>query len=141
MVKKILQLCLAAGIGMGPGAFAQAPPEPKYGYEVATVKRSDPAARGSRIQPGPQGGLRTTNTSLITLLTFAYDVRDYQFLDAPGWVKTDGFDVSFTPDRPEILPKPGEGRIQDLEPVMDRQRQRLQAVLRSVRFETAAGNT
>jgi uncharacterized protein (TIGR03435 family) len=116
-------------------SFAQTPPEPKYGYEVASIKKSDPTERGVRIGPGPQGGLRTTNTSLMTLITFAYDVRDYQVLDAPGWarpgwVKSEGFDVSFTPDKPEALPKPGEATAAAMQPMMERQQQRMQAVLR-----------
>jgi uncharacterized protein (TIGR03435 family) len=111
-------------------AVAQSPPEPKYTYEVVSIKQSDPAARGGRIGPGSQGGLRTTNTNLMVLLTFAYDVRDYQIIDAPGWARSEGFDVSFTPDKPEAFPKPGEGDMKSLEPMMDRQRQRMQAILR-----------
>ncbi len=65
----------------------------------------------------------------MQLLTFAYDVRDYQFLDAPGWVKSDRFDVSFTPDSPEVTPQPGMGRDK-MEAMFNRQRQRLRAVLR-----------
>ena len=122
-------------------APAQTPPEPTYGYEVVSIKKSDPAARGIRIGPGPQGGLRTSNTSLMTLLTFAYDVRDYQILEAPGWSKTDGFDVSFTPEKPETPLKPGEADAKSMEIMMHRQRQRMQAVLRdrfgvTLRMET-----
>jgi bla regulator protein blaR1 len=112
------------------GAAAQSPPEPRYGYEVASIKKADPSARGVRIGPGAQGGLRTTNTNLMVLMTFAYDVRDYQIIDAPGWARGEGFDVSFTPDKPEVLPKPGEGDAKSLETMMDRQRQRMQAILR-----------
>jgi uncharacterized protein (TIGR03435 family) len=121
---------LIAGLAAGVCAIAQAPPEPKYGYEVVSIKKSDPAARGSRIEPGPQGGLRTTNTGLMMLLTMAYDVRDYQIIDAPGWARSEGFDISFTPDKPEALPKPGEGGVQEVETMMVRQRQRMQAILR-----------
>lgn len=107
---------------------AQSPTEPQYGYEVASVKKAAPR-QGIRIGPGPQGGLRTENTSLLTLITFAYDIRDYQLLDAPGWVKGDAFDVSFTPDKPETPMDPSQG-IAQLEPRMRRQQQRLRAVLR-----------
>jgi bla regulator protein blaR1 len=111
-------------------APAQAPAEPTYGYEVVSVKKSDPAARGIRIGPGPQGGLRSSNTTLMVLLTFAYDVRDYQILEAPGWSKNEGFDVSFTPEKPETPLKPGEADAKSMETMMHRQRQRMQAVLR-----------
>jgi uncharacterized protein (TIGR03435 family) len=111
-------------------AAGQVPPEPGYGYEVASIRKSDPAARGILIQPGPQGGLRSTNTPLLVLITFAYDVRDYQVLDAPGWAKGEGYDVSFTPDRPEALPKPGEASAATMRTMMGRQRERMKAVLR-----------
>src|SRR5450432_2544685 len=106
---------LAVGFLTGVSALAQAPPEPKYGYEVVSIKKSDPAARGVRIGPGPQGGLKSMNTNLMVLLTFAYDVRDYQIIDAPGWAKGEGFDVSFTPDKPETPPKPGETDAKSME--------------------------
>jgi len=128
-MQNIRRFAVVAGFVAGVCAFAQAPPEPKYGYEVVSIKKADPAARGVRIGPGPQGGLRTTNTSLMTLLTFSYDVRDYQIIDAPGWVKGESFDVSFTPDKPEALPGPGTD-VKSIETMMERQRQRMQAILR-----------
>jgi len=111
-------------------ARAQAPPEPPYGYGVVSVKKSDPAARGIRIGPGPQGGLHSSNTTVMVLLTFAYDVRDYQILEAPGRSKSEGFDVSFTPEKPGTPLKPGEADAKSMETMMHRQRQRMQAVLR-----------
>jgi uncharacterized protein (TIGR03435 family) len=121
---------LVVALSLPGSAFAQAPPEPRYGYEVASIKKADPAAHGVMIGRGPQGGLKTTNTNLLTLMTFAYGVRDYQIIDAPGWARGEGFDVSFTPDKPEVFPKPGEGDLKALESMMDRQRQRVQAILR-----------
>jgi uncharacterized protein (TIGR03435 family) len=105
------------------------PPAPKYGYEVASVKRSAPDQTNSRIRPGAQGGIRTENTSVMALLTFAYDVRDYQFVDAPGWVTSERYDVSFTPDKPEEAASPTTPRDQ-MEGQFRRQQQRMQAVLR-----------
>src|ERR1700712_554219 len=140
-MKAIWRFGFVAGFATGIAALAQAPPEPKYGYEVVSVKKAEPDARGNRIGPGPQGGVRTTNTNLMALLTFSYDVRDYQIIDEPGWAKTEGFDVSFTPDKPEALPKPGEADANGMATMMDRQRQRMQTVLRDrfalkVRMET-----
>ncbi len=107
-------------------AFGQTP---EYGYEVATVKKADPAARGNRIGPGPQGGMRTSNTTLQMLIAFVYNVQDYQIVDAPAWVKSEAFDVSFTPDRPEAMPGPGT-KVGEVETYIGRQRLRLKAVLR-----------
>jgi uncharacterized protein (TIGR03435 family) len=105
------------------------PPPPAYGYEVASIKPSAPGDMSSRFGPGPQGGMRAQNITVAQLLTFAYDVREYQFVSVPGWVTSDRFDVSFTPDRPEAAPSPGMSRRQ-LEGAFNRNRQRMQAVLR-----------
>ncbi len=89
--------------------LAQAPPEPTYGYEVVSVKKSGLRRRVKAYESARvlcRGGLRSSNTTLMVLLTFAYDVRDYQILEAPGWSKTEGFDVSFTPEKPETPLKP-----------------------------------
>ena len=105
------------------------PPAPKCGYEVATVKPTAKGEQNDRIGPGPQGGIRTTNTSVMTLLVFAYDLRDYQFVNVPQWVKTERYDVSFTPDTPERAPSP-DMNPKDAEALFDRHRQRMQKVLR-----------
>lgn len=115
-----------AAVGLG----AQTPPPgPAYTYDVASIHPSAPGQTNSRIGPGPQGGLRAENTSVMSLLTFAYDVRGFQFVEVPLWVWSDHFDVSFTPDRSEKLPEPGTARS-DADAFFSRTRQRLQAVLR-----------
>ena len=82
-----------------------------------------------RVPPGPQGGMRTTNTSVMEMLAFAWNVRDYQFVDAPKWVASSRYDVVLTPAENEVAlgsdPAPAatlgsQGRNQ----------QRLQAVMR-----------
>jgi uncharacterized protein (TIGR03435 family) len=110
-------------------AFAQTSLPPAYTYEVVSIHKSDPAARNIHIGPGPQGGLQTTNTSPMTLLTFAYGVRDYQILNAPGWVSSEHFDVTFTPDKTEVAPDPGMP-LKELQAYLSRGQQRMQAVLR-----------
>ncbi|HTS61303.1 MAG TPA: M56 family metallopeptidase [Candidatus Acidoferrales bacterium] len=105
------------------------PPPPAYGYEVASIKPSPPDATASRIGPGPQGGMRAQSANVITLLMFAYGARAYQFVGGPGWIQSERFDVSFTPDRPEPAPSPAMSR-QQMEQAFDRNRQRMQAILR-----------
>lgn len=105
------------------------PPIPVYTYDVVSIHRSAPGQTNSQIGPGPQGGLRAQNTPVLALLTFAYDVREFQFVDAPPWVTSERFDVSFTPDRSEKLPEQGTART-EIDAFFGRQRQRLQAVLR-----------
>jgi uncharacterized protein (TIGR03435 family) len=105
------------------------PATPQYTYDTVSVHRSAPDAIGGHIGPGPQGGLRTENTTLMLLLTFAYNVRDYQIEDAPGWINSQRYDITFTPDRSETAPSPGMP-LQQMQGFMERNRQRMQAVLR-----------
>lgn len=105
------------------------PPAPAYTYDVVSIHRSAPGQTNSRIGPGPQGGLRAQNTPALALLTFAYDVREFQFADVPPWVRDETFDLSFTPDRSEKLPEQGTPR-NEIDAFFSRNRQRLQAVLR-----------
>jgi uncharacterized protein (TIGR03435 family) len=65
----------------------------------------------------------------MQLLTFAYKVRDYQVAGAPGWVTTDRFDVTFTPEKTEATPRPGAAP-KEIESFLARNQQRMQAVFR-----------
>jgi bla regulator protein blaR1 len=68
-------------------------------FEVASVKPANPDAKGSSIRFMPGGGLNMTNMPLLNMITFAYDVRDFQVSGGPGWVGTERFDVTARPDR------------------------------------------
>lgn len=105
------------------------PPAPQYTYDVVSIHKSDPNATLMRMGPGPQGGLRIQNTTVMQLLTFAYKVRDYQISGGPGWLKTDHFDILLTPATAEINPEPGVSP-QALRDHDNRNGQRIQAVLR-----------
>jgi len=62
-------------------------------FEVASIKPANPDTPGSMIQFMPGGGLRMTGVPLRAMITFAYDVRDFQISGGPGWVGTERFDV------------------------------------------------
>ena len=105
------------------------PPAPVYRYEVVSIHKSAPGQTNVRIGPGPQGGIRTENTSAMLLLTTAYNIQDYQIVGGPHWASSDRFDVTFTPDTAEITPAPGmDPKV--IQASMHRNGQRLQAVLR-----------
>jgi uncharacterized protein (TIGR03435 family) len=76
--------------------FAQQ--QPKLTFEVASIKPADPDARGTSIQFMPGGGLKMTGIPLRGMITFAYDVRDFQVSGGPGWVGAERFDVMARPD-------------------------------------------
>jgi uncharacterized protein (TIGR03435 family) len=105
------------------------PPAPEYTYEVVSIKPNRSGDGNSWMGPGAQGGMRGTNVTVMSMLTQAYDAREYQFVGAPGWVNTEHFDIHFTPDKPDVAPAPGIPRPQ-LEAWFNRSRHRLRAILR-----------
>ena len=105
------------------------PPPPAYTYEVVSIHKAAPGQINVHIGPGPQGGLRTENTSVITLIAGAYSIQDYQIVGAPGWASSDRFNVMFTPDKTEITLAPGMDP-KEIQGYLRRNGQRLQAVLR-----------
>ncbi|QMV18994.1 TIGR03435 family protein [Granulicella sp. 5B5] len=88
------------------GIHAQAPPIPVSDlstpaattdvnlpvYDIASVKPSDPSARGMRIMNTPDG-FSCNNISLKTLIGNAYGIRQDQITGGPSWVDSSGFDV------------------------------------------------
>ena len=104
------------------------PPKPAYTYSVAAIHRSAPGARGSQWDAGPQGGLRTINTTPLVLMEWAYQVPEDRLSGLPAWAKSEHYDVTFTPAEPEIA----ESDFANATEMARRNRnwQRLQAVLR-----------
>jgi uncharacterized protein (TIGR03435 family) len=77
----IATICLAAA------AAAQS------GFEVVSIKPSDPAAAGMQIGVSPGGVFNAKNVTVKALLQQAYDVRDFQISGGPGWVDTERYDI------------------------------------------------
>jgi bla regulator protein BlaR1 len=69
-------------------AWAQGP-----AFEVASVRPANPAAKRPDIRRDPAGGFRAANVDLRTLIVLAYNIQDYQLADAPGWIKSERYDV------------------------------------------------
>ena len=85
-------------------------------FEVASIKPANPDTPGSSIQFMPGGGLKMMNVPLRAMITFAYDVRDFQVSGGPGWVGTERFDVMARPEHAAA-----EG-LEDLAKMTDDQR-------------------
>jgi len=62
-------------------------------FDVASIKPTAPETRGTSLQFQPPNGLRVSNAPLLMLITFAYDVREFQVTGGPGWVGSDRFDL------------------------------------------------
>ena len=74
------------------GGFAQ-PLTGAIEFEVASVKPSEPGARTPNIVLGAGKSLTISNVPLRGIITYAYDIRDFQLTSAPGWTNEDRFDV------------------------------------------------
>jgi uncharacterized protein (TIGR03435 family) len=90
-------------------------------FEVASIRPSKAEDQTNRLGPGPQGGLRAENVTALQLIAFAYSVRPFQIAGGPGWIRTDRFNVTATPDKPE--------EQVSREILSSRVRQRVQALL------------
>ena len=78
-------------------------------FEAASVKPSDSKLPGMGIRRQPGGRFNTINTPVKLLITFAYQIQDYQLVGAPGWINNDRFDIvaKFPGDPPAIVPGSG----------------------------------
>ena len=56
----------------------------------------------------PGGGIRTTGTTLKFLITFAYDVRDFQVSGGPGWINSERFDIVAKSERSDTESGPDD---------------------------------
>jgi len=92
MMNRLLLLVLAA---------SQAIQSQPLAFEVASLKPTNPDSPGGGI--GPLLGGQTyvaRNTSLITLITTAYNVSVAQISGGPSWAPTKGFDLEAKTGRP-----------------------------------------
>jgi uncharacterized protein (TIGR03435 family) len=67
----------------------EAPPA----FEVSIVKPNKSADTNGMLQRLPGGRMTVTNMPLRPMITFAYQLAQYQLVGGPGWLATDRFDV------------------------------------------------
>ena len=73
---------------------ASAPANDDWRFEVATVKQNKSADRGGGIRRYPGGRVTVTNMPVRLLITFAYQLGQYQLVGGPNWIADDKFDVT-----------------------------------------------
>jgi len=95
---------VAGGLAVCELASAQAPH-----FEVASIKPSDPNAKGSSIW-SDHGALNATNQTIRTLITIAYRIRDFQLTGGPAWVSSDRYDILA---KPEQVASPPDAKTRD----------------------------
>ena len=106
------------------GTFAQTT---SNGFEVASIKPSDPNTQGITFRNMP-GRLEINGATLRVLIEQAYDIRDFQISGGPKWIDSDRFDVSAKIEG-GANPHPDLTNIPDQRKQMERQRKRLQSLL------------
>ena len=88
----VVTLLLLAGVS----GHARQTPEtarPPAAFEVASVKRSAPDARGMMVSGPAPSGFRTLNAPLSNIIHYAFGIADYQLIGGPAWVRSDKFDI------------------------------------------------
>lgn len=85
----------------GAALSQTAPPKPEF--EVATVRVNKSGALESAARVLPAGEFMARNLTMSDILQFAYDVPENYIMGAPGWFKSDHFDIvgKSAPNTPE----------------------------------------
>jgi uncharacterized protein (TIGR03435 family) len=91
------------------GTVAAPDPNVPLYFEAASIKPSDTKTPGIGIRRQPGGRFNTINTPVKLLITFAYQIQDFQLVGGPGWITSDRFDIvaKMNGDPPPIIPGSG----------------------------------
>jgi bla regulator protein blaR1 len=119
-MKRAMALIFAAGAAWGQS------------FEVASIKPSDPNARGSSTGIAPGGIFRARNVTLKSLIEQAYDVNDFELSGGPGWIGTQGYDIEAKGNGPAVSE---EDLMKATEQERNRFRAQMQARLRALLAE------
>jgi uncharacterized protein (TIGR03435 family) len=76
---------------------AETPAGQSLAFDAATVKRNMSGASGWGSD-STNGLLRITNATMQSLITYAFDVRDFQISGGPGWLTADRYDITGKPE-------------------------------------------
>src|SRR5438045_8267319 len=111
MRRLILGVCLSAGVTI---VAAQEPPAPAASanavFEVATLKLNKSGERGGGIRRLPGGRVTVTNMPARGLITFAYQLAQYQLVGGPSWLDNERFDITAKMEGNPEWEGPGGGK-------------------------------
>lgn len=104
----ILGVCLAATAVV---SAQQAPaPTDSFNFEVATLKQNKSGERGGGIRRLPGGRVTVTNMAARQLITFAYQLGQFQLTGGPSWLADDKFDITAKMEGNPEWEGPGSGK-------------------------------
>jgi len=116
MRKLTLTVCLVAATALS----AQQPPatSESYSFEVATLKQNNSGERGGGIRRLPGGRVTVTNMPARGLITFAYQLGQFQLVGGPNWLADDKFDITAKIEGNPEWEGPGSGRPDPIQVAM-----------------------
>jgi uncharacterized protein (TIGR03435 family) len=94
-----LTIVVAAAIALAANPLLSQAPPASQSFEAASIKLNLSGANGMGNRQDPQR-ISFTNVSLRVFIEQAYEMKDYQVLDAPNWMNTDRWDITATTDHP-----------------------------------------
>ena len=105
-MRKVIAVCAAVAALLPCTAVVRAqggaepqkpmPADAKPKFDVVTVKPSDPSISGTWVKRDGRH-VMTHNTSVETLITYAYGIQKRQVMDAPAWL-VERYDIDGVPD-------------------------------------------
>ena len=116
MRKLTLTVCLVAATALS----AQQPPatSESYSFEVVTLKQNNSGERGGGIRRLPGGRVTVTNMAARGLITFAYQLGQFQLVGGPNWLADDKFDITAKIEGNPEWEGPGSGRPDPIQVAM-----------------------
>jgi len=116
----MLGACLAVAVGIVAGAQEppSAPASSDYSFEVATLKQNKSGERGGGIRRLPGGRVTVTNMPARGLVTFAYQLGQWQLVGGPGWLAEDRFDITAKIEGNPEWEGPGSGKPDPIQVAM-----------------------
>jgi bla regulator protein BlaR1 len=86
-------VCAWLAVALIPLAATPQPSSTALEFEVASIKRADPDAQNNSLYTDRGTGLHVENFTLRDIITFAWDIRDFQLAGAPAWIGTERYDI------------------------------------------------
>jgi uncharacterized protein (TIGR03435 family) len=81
-----------------PPPMKRMPADANPAFDVATIKPNDSGGANMRGLNFDGHNFRTNNSSLVDLISFAYDVQKKQIVNVPDWADKDRYDILAVPD-------------------------------------------
>jgi bla regulator protein blaR1 len=100
------------------GSLVWAESTPDYGFEVATLKQNKAGERGGGVRRLPGGRVTVTNMPVRALVTFAYQLGQWQLVGGPSWLADDRFDITAKIEGNPDWEGPGSGKPDPIQVAM-----------------------